>query len=64
MPAAFVNANLRRWPLCSVRMNFHLQVLERARALNSAVECHLHTVEVIGSNPIAPTISIEFLVWL
>ena len=26
------------------------------RALNSAVECHLHTVEVIGSNPIAPTI--------
>src|SRR5262249_28586478 len=25
------------------------------RALNSAVECHLHTVEVIGSNPIAPT---------
>jgi hypothetical protein len=30
-------------------------------ALNSAVECHLHTVEVIGSNPIAPTIYlIEF----
>jgi hypothetical protein len=28
-----------------------------ARALNSAVECHLHTVEVIGSNPIAPTTS-------
>src|SRR3974390_2819893 len=27
-----------------------------AGALNSAVECHLHTVEVIGSNPIAPTI--------
>ena len=26
-------------------------------ALNSAVECHLHTVEVIGSNPIAPTTS-------
>ncbi len=26
-------------------------------ALNSAVECHLHTVEVIGSNPIAPTIN-------
>ena len=25
------------------------------RALNSAVECHPHTVEVIGSNPIAPT---------
>jgi len=27
-------------------------------ALNSAVECHLHTVEVIGSNPIAPTINL------
>ena len=25
-------------------------------ALNSAVECHLHTVEVVGSNPTAPTI--------
>ena len=24
-------------------------------ALNSAVECHLHTVEVAGSNPAAPT---------
>ena len=32
-------------------------------ALNSAVECHLHTVEVIGSNPIAPTIfPLRFLV--
>src|SRR5208282_5645100 len=30
-------------------------------ALNSAVECHLHTVEVIGSNPIAPTNSSSFL---
>jgi hypothetical protein len=28
---------------------------DQGRALNSAVECHLHTVEVIGSNPIAPT---------
>src|ERR1039458_809205 len=27
-------------------------------ALNSAVECHLHTVEVTGSNPVAPTIII------
>src|SRR3954454_13049256 len=26
------------------------------RALNSAVECHLHTVEVVGSSPTAPTI--------
>ena len=25
-----------------------------ARACNSAGECHLHTVEVVGSNPIAP----------
>ena len=29
-------------------------------ALNSAVECHLHTVEVIGSNPIAPTIPARY----
>ena len=27
-------------------------------ALNSAVECHLHTVEVTGSNPVAPTMQI------
>ena len=26
-------------------------------ALNSAVECHPHTVEVVGSNPTAPTIT-------
>jgi hypothetical protein len=26
-------------------------------ALNSAVECHPHTVEVVGSNPTAPTIA-------
>jgi hypothetical protein len=33
--------------------------LNRKRwALNSAVECHLHTVEVTGSNPVAPTIFI------
>ncbi len=24
-------------------------------AHNSAVECHLHTVEVVGSSPTAPT---------
>src|SRR5690606_24137673 len=29
--------------------------LHPLRARNSAVECHLHTVEAIGSNPIAPT---------
>ena len=27
----------------------------RLRAHNSAVECHLHTVEVVGSNPAVPT---------
>ena len=32
-------------------------------ALNSAVECHPHTVEVIGSNPIAPTISSNPVAW-
>ena len=30
----------------------HLQNIDRAR--NSAGECYLHTVEVVGSNPIAP----------
>jgi hypothetical protein len=34
------------------------------RALNSAVECHLHTVEVVGSNPTAPTIAFNGLVRL
>src|SRR4051812_33305815 len=29
------------------------------RALNSAVECHLHTVEVVGSSPTAPTKSLS-----
>jgi hypothetical protein len=33
------------------------------RAHNSAVECHLHTVEVVGSNPAAPTIeSITYMI--
>ena len=31
------------------------QTRSTERALNSAVECHLHTVEVVGSNPTAPT---------
>jgi hypothetical protein len=31
------------------------------RALNSAVECHLHTVEVAGSNPAAPTIQVHIV---
>jgi hypothetical protein len=30
-------------------------------AHNSAVECHLHTVEVVGSNPAAPTNRINSL---
>jgi hypothetical protein len=30
---------------------------QKTWALNSAVECHPHTVEVVGSNPTAPTIS-------
>src|ERR1035438_5806998 len=32
-------------------------------ALNSAVECHLHTVEVTGSNPVAPTIQLTVAKW-
>lgn len=36
-------------------------------AVNSAEECHLHTVEVDGSNPLPPTIyciAIRRLKWL
>jgi hypothetical protein len=40
-------------------MTFLTALLESSWALNSAVECHLHTVEVIGSNPIAPTKFLE-----
>ena len=32
-----------------------------SRAHNSAVECHLHTVEVVGSNPAVPTNQINNL---
>jgi hypothetical protein len=32
-----------------------LVYLEKIRAVNSAVECHPHTVEVTGSNPVPPT---------
>ena len=44
-----------------VRSVFVMSASDRIkrRALNSAVECHLHTVEVIGSNPITPTIPTE-----
>ena len=40
----------RLGPARNVRVNYRLP-----GALNSAVECHLHTVEVAGSNPAAPT---------
>src|SRR5215469_14867012 len=40
---------------------YNVELTARKWALNSAVECHLHTVEVIGSNPIAPTIRINHL---
>jgi hypothetical protein len=46
------SANLNWFGNSCIMMNLPHQ----RRALNSAVECHLHTVEVIGSNPIAPTI--------
>ena len=29
------------------------------RAVNSAGECYLHTVEVTGSNPVPPTIYVK-----
>jgi hypothetical protein len=45
---------LRVGPAAKVRVNYALP----RRALNSAVECHLHTVEVAGSNPAAPTINL------
>ena len=34
---------------------------EEKRAINSGVECHLHTVEVTGSNPVSPTNKINGL---
>jgi hypothetical protein len=37
------------------RKNLLQSELPQLWALNSAVECHLHTVEVTGSNPVAPT---------
>jgi hypothetical protein len=39
-----------------LRDKLHFSKRIPARAHNSAVECHLHTVEVVGSNPAAPTI--------
>jgi hypothetical protein len=45
-------------PKCAraVKIKYRKLLICNGGALNSAVECHLHTVEVIGSNPIAPTI--------
>lgn len=36
-------------------LNKYNSIRQLKRAINSAVECHLHTVEVVGSNPISPT---------
>jgi hypothetical protein len=42
---------------CARNLCIMMNLPHQKWALNSAVECHPHTVEVIGSNPIAPTIS-------
>ena len=55
-------ANFRGGLIVWMERNTHdgSRMLPRqARALNSAVECHLHTVEVVGSNPTAPTIILK-----
>jgi hypothetical protein len=36
-------------------------ILSASRAVNSAEECHPHTVEVTGSNPVPPTKKIKGL---
>jgi hypothetical protein len=47
----------RRRSACRRTDAILLQLQNRIQwALNSAVECHPHTVEVVGSNPTAPTI--------
>ena len=43
----------------AAKINYRKLLNRHGWALNSAVECHLHTVEVIGSNPIAPTILLK-----
>ena len=41
---------------------FKIQLISRWRLkINSAVECYLHTVEVVGSNPTSRTIFFNFL---
>jgi hypothetical protein len=47
--------------------SFHIIIIRTEkqyfRAVNSAVECHLHTVEVTGSIPVPPTISLLLNQW-
>ncbi len=45
----FLTDSSERW-ICQIGLQQWLG------AHNSAVECHLHTVEVVGSNPAVPTI--------
>ena len=35
--------------------SFSIFSTNHIRAINSVGECHLHTVEVTGSNPVSPT---------
>jgi hypothetical protein len=51
-----VTLTLNRCTIVDGELVYNDELTARQWALNSAVECHLHTVEVIGSNPIAPTI--------
>ena len=37
----------------------YIILTEQPWAVNSAVECHPHTVEVTGSNPVPPTMQIQ-----
>ena len=50
------NSRRQRWVagLRSIHLD-HVSAQAGRRAHNSAVECHLHTVEVVGSNPAVPT---------
>src|ERR1700689_3574395 len=66
MGAAFFARSLREKWKCECQRRFNERKVVRELvyndelaatkwALNSAVECHPHTVEVVGSNPTAPT---------
>ncbi len=61
----FGDAGIGRWPWTTlwcypttVRESCCALRRDALRAHNSAVECHLHTVEVVGSNPAVPTTSL------